>query len=311
MGSIIGAHLARAGHSVAMLARGRRAQDIQEHGLRIKGLVEFSTPVQTLTDPAQLRGAQVLIVTTKALGTAAALEPLRRADVGVAFSVQNGVMKNELLAAAFGRARVLGSLANISGELLESGEVLFTRNVNVFVGDLPDGINARTQDVARTLDNAGVRSTAVANIQGQEWSKFAGWVGLVALSLTTRVSTWKYLSDADAALLLVRLVREVGVLANACGVELTDDSLFPVATLCRASEPEAVAIIQRFGDEFRRNSPLHRLSTLQDLEAGRALEIEETLGFAVSKAAELKQALPLLDATFRIASAIDRTRKLG
>src|SRR5918994_985975 len=118
MGSIIGAHLARAGHSVAMLARGRRASEIQSDGLRIKGLIELVTPVQTITDQKHLGSAEALIVTTKAIDTPASLEPLRGADIGVAFSIQNGVMKNELLARAFGAHRVLGALANTSGELL-------------------------------------------------------------------------------------------------------------------------------------------------------------------------------------------------
>jgi len=73
IGSIIGAHLIRAGHSVTLLARGRRAQQLQADGLRIKGLNEFSVPAQVCTDPSQLRGADALIVATKTPGTAAAL----------------------------------------------------------------------------------------------------------------------------------------------------------------------------------------------------------------------------------------------
>ena len=59
IGSILGAHLARAGHSVTMLVRERRAAQLHD-GLRIKGLAEFTIPVQVLTDASQLRGADVL-----------------------------------------------------------------------------------------------------------------------------------------------------------------------------------------------------------------------------------------------------------
>jgi 2-dehydropantoate 2-reductase len=134
IGSILSAHLACAGRSVAVLARGQRAQQIQREGLRITGLAEISTPVPVLTDPSQLRETQVLIVATKASGTAAALQALRHIKVGTAFSIQNGLLKNELLAETFGQERVLGALANISGELRASGEVQLTRNVNVLVG---------------------------------------------------------------------------------------------------------------------------------------------------------------------------------
>ncbi len=108
-------------------------------------------------------------------------------------------MKNDLLAAAFGWDRVLGALANMSGEVLPSGEVLFTRNVNVLIGDLAGGVSNATQKIAQTIDASGVRATAVPDISSQEWSKFAGWVGLVGVSITAARSTWKFLIDRGGA----------------------------------------------------------------------------------------------------------------
>lgn len=308
IGSIIGAHLVRAGHSVVMLARERRALQVQREGLRIKGLIEFSVPVQTLSDAAQLRGADTLIVAMKTSGTAAALESLRHADIGAAFSIQNGLLKNELLIAAFGADRVLGSLANTSGELLPSGEVLFTRNVNVMVGELAGGDSARAQHIATALHASGVHSVAVPDMLSREWSKFASWAGFMVLSVSTRAVTWKYLVDPDSALLVARLVREIGRLAHACGVQFTDQSMLPVATMCRGPEPAAVDAVMQAGRKFMTDAPDHRMSSLQDLEAGRALEIEETLGHAVRKAAALNLSLPLLESFYHLASSIDRTR---
>jgi 2-dehydropantoate 2-reductase len=287
-----------------MLVRERRARQIQAEGLRVTGLVQFSTPVQTIVDPAELARADVLIVTTKAIDTAASLAPFRNARIGAAFSIQNGVMKNELLARALPGTHVLGALANFSGELLPSGEALFTRNVNLMLGDLSGAPTASTLGIARMIDASGVRSTAVANIQSQEWSKFAAWFGLAAVSVATRSVTWKFLLDPNAALVVVRLIREVGTLANACSVELTDESMFPVARMCAGTEQAAVAVLHSYGEEFRKNSPTHKLSTLQDLDAHRPLELEETMGFAVRKAADLGLRLPLLDAFYRISSAI-------
>src|SRR6202789_2361451 len=100
IGSIIGAHLARSGHTVVMLARGQRAQGLELRGLRIKGLVEISQRVPVLTDASEFSGADVLIVETKTYGTDASLAPLPHARVGTAFSIQNGLMKNDQLAAA-------------------------------------------------------------------------------------------------------------------------------------------------------------------------------------------------------------------
>src|ERR1700730_18212170 len=228
IGSIIGAHLARSGHSVVMLARARRGQQIRQDGLRITGLAEFSQSVRVLTEPAQLRDVGVLIVATKTHDTEAALTPLRGAAIGSTFSVQNGLTKNDLLADFFGRDKVLGALANTSGELLPSGEVVFTRNANIYVGELDGSHGTRAQQIASTIDASGLRSTAVENIQSLEWSKFASWAGMMILSVTTRAFTWKFAMDPESALVLARVVREVGLLADARHVRLSDQSVLPV-----------------------------------------------------------------------------------
>lgn len=306
IGSILGAHLARSGHSVLMLARARRAQQIERDGLVITGLIELSQPVPALSEPAQLSAADVLIVATKTYATAAALAALRHASIGVALSIQNGMMKDELLADAFGGERVLGALANLSGELLDSGKVLFTRNTRLFVGELDGRDSARARDIATTLDASGVRATADADILSLEWSKFAAWAPMMILSVTTRALTWKYLVDPGTALLLVRLVREIGMLADARQVRLSDRGVLPVATICGASDHDAVAALAGVGREMQSTAPLHRMSTLQDLEAGRRLEIEETLGHALRMAAGLSLALPLLSGCYPLVAGIDR-----
>jgi 2-dehydropantoate 2-reductase len=308
LGSILGSHLARAGHSVVMLARGRRAEQIRNEGLRITGLAEFTIPVETLSDPAQLRSARVLIVATKTPGTAEALASVRHASIEIALSIQNGPLKDELLAEAFGPPRVLGALADTSGELLSSGEVLFTRNVNILLGELTGALSPRAQQLASTIDAAGVRAKAVTDILSLEWTKFAAWVGLMALSVTTRAATWRYLTNPDSARTLVRLVREIGQLMQAMNIALTDESVLPVATLCKGTEDEAVVVVGKVGREFELRAPEHRMSSLQDLEAERPLEIHETLGYALRKAGGYKLALPLTDAFYHLIAALDRLR---
>jgi 2-dehydropantoate 2-reductase len=309
MGSIVGAHLARAGHRVTMLARGERADELERHGLRIRGLAEFSARVHTTRDPAALGSAAVLIVATKTPGTAAALAALRAARLGVTLSIQNGPLKNELLSAAFGAQRVLGALADTSGELLPQGEVLFTRNVNILIGELDGSESTRAGELARSIDASGVRAAATREIVTLEWSKFCVWAGLMALSVATRAETWKYLSDPDAALLLVRLVREMGTLAHALGIGLSDQAVLPAAKLCALPESAAVELILRAGAEYRLSAPRHRMSSLQDLLAARPLEVHETLGFAHERALALGLKLPLLEMFHALVAAIDRTRR--
>jgi len=309
MGSIVGAHLARAGHRVAMLARGERAATLERAGLTIRGLAEFTIPVHTVRNPASLAGAGVLIVATKTPGTEAALATLRHAEFGVTLSIQNGPLKNELLTTAFGAPRVLGALADASGELLPDGAVLFTRNVNIMIGELDGSDSARARELARSIDASGVRAAATREIVTLEWSKFCGWVGLMALSVTTRAETWKYLCDPDAALVLVRLVREMGMLARALGISLSDQAVLPAASLCTQPESAAVQRVLRIGGEYRANVPQHRMSSLQDLLAGRPLEVNETLGYALDRARALGLTLPLLACFRHLVAGIDRARR--
>jgi 2-dehydropantoate 2-reductase len=309
LGSILGAHLARAGHSVAVLSRGRRADFISSAGLTLTGLAEFSVPVTVLTDPASLRSADVLIVATKTPGTEAILARLRRVDIGLAFSVQNGTMKNDLLTSVFTADRVLGALADTSGEVLADGRVLFTRNVNILLGELSGALSQRARDVATTIDSSGVRAVAVRDILSLEWSKYVTWVGMFALSVMTRSVTWRYLTDQDAALVLVRMTREMGRLAAALGIELTDAANMPAAAICGGSEADAVAAVVKRGRVFESQAPEHRMSSLQDLLAGRPLEVHETLGYAVRKGAEVGVPMPLLDGFYRTIAAAERIRE--
>jgi 2-dehydropantoate 2-reductase len=310
IGSILAAHLARAGHSVIVIARGDRARAVEREGLRIRGLAEFSVRVPVLTDPSQLQAADTLIVAIKTPGTEAALAGVRHVEVGAALSIQNGVLKDELLAQIFGAERVLGALADTSGELLPSGEVLFTRNVNLPLGEPAGGISARARRIAEMIDRAGVRSTAVADIISMEWSKFAVWLALVSMAVSTRSVTWSYLADADCAWLLVRLVREAAALARAQGITLTEGAAaLPLSMLLDVPEVEAIETTRRMGEDMRRRAPGHRMSALQDLEAGRPLEVEETFGYAVRKARDLGLSLPLLEAFHHLLAALDRIRR--
>ncbi len=309
LGSILAAHLANAGHSVIVLARGQRARTIEQEGLRIQGLADIAVAVTVLTDPSELAAAGCLIVATKTPGTQAALESLRHVAVDAAFSVQNGLQKNDLLAGAFGAQHTLGALANTSGELLAGGEVLFTRNVNLLLGELDGRCTERARALAATIDAAGVRSSAVADIRSWEWSKFVAWLPLMSLAVTTRLATWRYLSDPGSARVLVRMAREAAELARAAGVTLTEQgAILPLQAILAAPEAQAVEAVRRAGAEFAAGAPGHRMSALQDLQAGRALEVEETFGDAVRRAQSLGLTVPLLEAFYDLVAAIDRAR---
>src|SRR5215475_15485982 len=60
LGSLLGAQLAQGGADVILLARGPRAQWVQEHGLTVTGLVTCTVPVHVVVHPQEVQDAEVL-----------------------------------------------------------------------------------------------------------------------------------------------------------------------------------------------------------------------------------------------------------
>jgi len=302
LGTILGAHLSRAGHEVAMIVRGERARVLQRQGLVLNGLSDIKSRPTVIDDPKKLRETGTLIIATKAIDSSIALDTLRHLDLKQAFSVQNGVLKNELLAKVFGFSRVLGAMADFSGELLANGEVKFTRNVALHLGEEKGSLSPRVEELAAAIDAAGVRCVAAPNIRTREWSKYAGWIASFPLAVLTRQITWKYLMDERSATVMVHIAREMAQLAAAMKVELTDMPPLPVPSIVHASDAEAVEIIRGIGQKFLDTSPEHRMSAQQDVLRGSRLEHEETLGYALARGRELGVPMPTLDTCYRIIS---------
>jgi 2-dehydropantoate 2-reductase len=300
LGTILGAHLSRAGHEVAMIVRGERARVLQRQGLVLNGLSDIKARPTVIDDPQKLRETGTLIVATKAIDSMQSLEALRHLRLDNALSVQNGVLKNELLARVFGFSRVLGAMADFSGELLANGEVKFTRNVCLHIGEEKGGASPRADELAAAIDTAGVRCAAASNIRTREWSKYAGWIAQFPLAVLTRQITWKFLMDERSAIVIVRIVREAAQLAAAMKIELSDMPPLPVPSIVNASDAQAVEIIRGIGQKFLDTSPEHRMSAQQDVLRGSRLEYEETLGYALAKGRELGVPMPTLDTCYRI-----------
>src|SRR5262249_12911172 len=165
LGTLLGAHLARAGEDVTLIARGQRAAYLQAHGATITGLVDFTIPIRVVTDPSQLHDTDVLIVPVKTYDMEAALASVKHLAVGSVLSIQNGVLKNEQLAQTFGWEKVLGAMAAFSAEVLPTGAVRFTVNQGLYLGELPVGISDRVQTLATMLERAGIVAKVTPSIQ--------------------------------------------------------------------------------------------------------------------------------------------------
>ncbi len=129
----------------------------------------------------------------------------------------------------------------------------------------------------------------------------------MGLSVLTRLETYKFLSDEDSARIAARIMRETASLAAALGIPLQDTPPIPSAQISLGTEDEAVALLNAIGRTFQERAPQHRMSTLQDVERGQRLEIEETLGYTVSEAERLGVPVPTVETCYRLLSSIDRS----
>lgn len=305
LGSLLAACLVRDGHRVQLVARGQRAKLLAADGLRIEGLLELRARCEIVEDPAVPDSADIFVNTVKTYDSAAGLAALSRLRPGLAFSVQNGVIKEAELAARFGAAQVMGAMADFSGELTDNGAVTFTRNINLHLGELDGPVSPRAQELAAVIHAAGINARPVADIRTLIWSKYTGWLALMLMAVLTRRYTGDYLRDPDVARVAVRLVREASALAASLGIPLADGSPMPVSRICAGSEDDALDVVQEVGARMHGQAPTHRLSALQDLLRGRRLELEETVGYALAEGRARGLSMPTLETCYRIVAGIN------
>lgn len=305
LGTILAAALQNAGHAVQVLARGRRLQQIRASGLRVEGLRNWSAVCEWIEDPTQIQPVDVIIFAVKSQDNEAAAQAVRHLRPKAVFSVANGVKKGDELAEAFNPAVALGCMADFSGELLADGNVIFTRNVGLYLGHGSDADGV--QELVDLLAAAGLAARFSNRIQSVEWSKFVGWVGLVALSVISRLPTGRFLGDPDFAEVLQQVICETAQLAEARSIVLADQSPVPAATIAYGGIEQARQAIAQMAQQFHDQAPDHLMSSLQDLHRGKVLEYEATLGYAVSACRELGLATPTLRVCHRLVSGLSRT----
>jgi 2-dehydropantoate 2-reductase len=305
LGSLLGAHLARSGEDVTLIARGARAKSIQAHGVTVTGLVELTVPVHVTARPQDLQQTDVLLVTVKTYDMEVALESVAHLHVDSVLSVQNGLVKNEQLARRFGWEKTLGAAAHVSAELLPSGTVRFTANEWFGIGELPDGTSARVEALVNALARAGIRAEASDQIASVEWTKYVVNVSWMALSALSRMETYRIFKHPDLAWLAAKLTQEVAQIPAKLGIPLVDKGAFSAKTLSEAPFEEAVATFLQVGERMEaQGATTHKVSILQDLERGRQLEFEAMFGYAVRKGVELGVLLPTVEVCYRLTKGV-------
>ncbi|MGA3195835.1 MAG: 2-dehydropantoate 2-reductase [Terriglobales bacterium] len=284
IGAYIGARMARAGLDVTLFARGPHLKAMQEHGVRVRSAEEdFEVRPRIVGSLEEAGPADVVFLGVKAHGLPL-LVPQLHAVLGpetTVVSTQNGIpwwyfqgfggewdgLRLEridpggVISGAIEARRVVGSIVYFSTEITEPGVIQHTDGSRISLGE-PDGTRSeRCRQIAETLVASGLRCPITTHIRQEIWVKAMGNASLNPVSALTRSTLAQMVRDPGVADVIRNIMQEVEAVSRKLGMKL------PVSIEQRMAGAEKV------GE--------HKTSMLQDLEAGRPMELEALVGSMV------------------------------
>jgi 2-dehydropantoate 2-reductase len=307
VGGCVAARLALAGADVSVIARGATLAAIRERGLTLRhGGTERNATIRAVADPAELGPQGAVIICTKAYSLASAahaVAPLLGPDTAIV-PTQNGIpwwyfhragppFEGERVAAvdpdgellrALPPERVVGCVTYVAASVPQPGVVEQAASSRFVLGE-PDGsASARLEAIAGALRNGGFEIDLTERIREAVWMKLWGNISLNSVSALTLARVGEMASNPGTRRVMTLMMEEMKRVAAALGVRLEMD------------------IGQRLTQAARLGG--FKTSMLQDLEAGRQLEIDALVG-AVS---ELGRRLDVPTPTIDVVEALLRVR---
>jgi 2-dehydropantoate 2-reductase len=221
--------------------------------------------VRATDDPTSVGPVDVVLMCVKLYQLDAAMDvasPLVGADTTI-LGFQNGVTAEDRLIQRFGAERVVGVGTTVA-------------SVPLTIGELPRGTSARTRAIVQVFKEAGVNVVESDNVLEAIWGKFIVVCGGTVCALA-RQPVIEVVRVPELRQLASMAVAEALALANAKGLSFG---------------PEYLVKADKLWDEVSAGNPAWRPSLLQDLDAGRPLELDAWSGGAVKIGQELGIATP-------------------
>ena len=295
IGAYVGAKMARAGLDVTLFARGAHLQAMQARGVQVRSADgDFEARPKIASSLEDVGPVDVVFLAVKAHGLpqlAPQLAPVLGPDTTVV-STQNGVPwwffqgfggplngtrlervdPGGVVTAAIESRRVVGSIVYFATEVIEPGVILHTEGNRISLGE-PDGSRSdRSRRIAEALIAAGLRCPVTARIRHEIWVKILGNAVFNPISALTGATVVQMARDPQVSVLARSIMREVEEVGNQMNLEL------PITIDQRMAGAEKV------GE--------HKTSMLQDLEAGRPMELEAVVGAVVELGGRLNLPMP-------------------
>ncbi|MCR0983788.1 ketopantoate reductase family protein [Roseomonas populi] len=308
IGGELATHLAIAGAEVSVVARGALLDAIRARGITVRtrdGAILHCSPYAASDDPRDLGPQDAVVVAVKAPalpGVAARVAPLLGSETPVAF-VMNGLPwwygmgaagppaeavlpdldPGGVLHAAVGEARVIGGVVYSACTMVEPGAIHSGHASNKLVIGEPDGqLSDRALSLAALFEAGAMPCRVTRDIRAEVWGKLMTNLASGPICLLSRSGLSKSFADPVVRAAAIRAVQEGMAIAN--------------AVLGRPLGGTAEARIDRLA------ATDHKPSILQDLEHGRALELEALLLHPLRLARRTGVETPTLDLLTALAS---------
>ena len=290
VGGYYGARLARAGHDVTLIARGRHLDAIRDRGLEIRSpmLGDFVVRTPAEEDTRKVGAVDVIIVAVKAYDNDAAL-PLLAPMLGPKTSVltlQNGVDSVSELAGTVGESAVVGGTTYIATAMAAPGIIEQTgTHRRIVFGEVFGALPRSSERVSRIHDalaGADIQSEPVADGRVPIWEKFIFLVPLAGFTGASRLPIGPLWADPFIRAQFLEGCREIERLARAEGV--------PVA-------PDTIDRISAYVDGIPGSM---RSSLLIDLSVGKRIEVEALHGSVVRRAGRAGVPVPIMSTLYAV-----------
>lgn len=311
IGGTIGAHLSSAGQEVSLIARGAHLAALRERGLRFIDPRERSSVFRLPASdaPADFPVQDVVVIALKTHGIAAMaphLAPLIGPETlivpainGLAWwsvpalrdgaAILDEVDPHEVLRRHLPSRQIIGCVVHMASDMPEPGCIRNMAGTRLVIGEPDHTVSDRLERLAAMLSNAGLRIDATNDIHTALWTKLTGNFAFNPVGAITQLTMEEMLSDP----FLVEVPR--AMLGECMAVAASQGIHVPITV------EERIEMARKVGS--------FRVSTLQDIEAGRRIEYEALVGHVLTLGRMAGIAMPIARTTAALLCA--RARHLG
>ena len=315
IGGMMAVKLARSGHELSVIARGAHLDAIQANGLKyIEGGEEVVVTDLTATaDMTEVTDQDVVLLGVKAHQIEPIADKLMGmlAPEGVIVTLQNGIpwwyfqkLEGEYqgnivrtvdpegaIAAAVDPDRIIGCIAYPAATIDEPGVIRHIEGQRFPVGEIDGSESERVQAVCDAFVGAGFKSFVLPDIRSEIWLKLWGNLSFNPISALTHSTLVDICQFPQTRELAAQMMTEAQHIAEKLGASFR------------------VSLERRI--EGAENVGKHKTSMLQDLEVGKALEIDGMLGVVIELGEQTSTPTPAMNAVFALVSLLNKTVQEG